>query len=104
MKHILSFKQKLLENKIYIEDDFEEDVDWNQSININKLWNDYKNKIIDLKTYNQQLSSKIEENLYNNNEFKDIIKELKKSINIDESFKLWNKLYDLCDKNLIQLK
>jgi hypothetical protein len=104
MKHILSFNEKLLENKLYIENDFEEDIEWDQTIDISKLWNNFENKIIDLKTYNMQLATKLEENLNSNIEFNDIIKELKKSNNIDESFKIWDKLYNLCDEKLIELK
>jgi hypothetical protein len=104
MKHLVSFKDKMNENILYVDDTFVQDVDWDQTINISKLWNDYENGVIDIKTYNTQLAEKLAENLKSVNKFKSIISELKKAENYEDSLKIWNNLYDAADKNLVELK
>lgn len=103
MKHLLSF-EKLNEGKLLIEDSFVQEVAWDQTINISKLWTDYENGKIDLTTYNEQLVQKIKENLKSTSKFKDVLKDLKKATTEEESIPLWNKLYDIADENLVELK
>lgn len=102
---IFNFNEFLNEGKLYMEEEisFDQDINWEKEIDVSKLWNDYQNGELDLKQFNEQLALKLEENLDNKlNNFKDIIKELKKTEK--NSHSIWEKLYDKADENLIKIK
>jgi len=105
MKKLKKYKD-LFEGKLFIEDEntFDQDIKWEYSIDISKIWKDFKEGVLDINSYNKELAIKLEENINNLKDFKIIIKDLKNTHNNEESISLWNKLYDIADKNLIELK
>lgn len=105
MKYLLRYND-INEGKLFIEDEstFDQDVNWESSIDISKIWKDFKEGVLDLNSYNKELAIKLEENLDNTTEFNDVINDLKQTHNEEESVTIWNKLYDIADKNLIELK
>lgn len=102
-----NFKDFVNEGKLIIEDEmtFDQEVNWEKTIDISKLWKDFEKGQLDLNSYNKELALKLEDTLEDKmNDFKDIIKELKQNKTQEESYSLWNKLYDKADQNLIELK
>jgi len=106
MKYLHRYND-LNEGKLFIEDEstFDQDVKWDMEINISKIWKDFGSGVLDLNSYNKELAIKLEENLGEKlPKFVDIIKDLNKTNNNEESITIWNKLYDIADKNLVELK
>jgi len=104
MKYLDNFK--MFEGKLYIEDEshFEDDIPWEKTIDVSNLWKKYNEGIIDLKSYNSELAYIIEDNIGKDKNFKDVLKELKNEEDEEKSVSLWNKLYDIADENLIEIK
>mgnify|MGYP006295979401 CR=1 FL=1 len=108
-----SYSQYINENKIgklIFDGDvqFESDVDWKISIDISEFWNNYNDNKIDessfvgelIKSFKEKEKEIKEANCWNN-----IVKELNKlHNNLQNSNSIYNNIYDICDKNLIQLK
>jgi hypothetical protein len=104
---VKNFKDFVNEGKLIIEDEmtFDQEVNWEKTVDISKLWKDFEKGQLDLNSYNTELALKLEDTLEDKiNYFKDIIKELKQNKTQEESYSLWNKLYDKADQNLIELK
>ena len=106
MKYLRKYKQ-MNEGKLIIEDEstFDQDIKWDMKIDISKIWKDFNEGILDINSYNKQLAIKLEENLGDKkSQFSNIIKELNNTNNQEDSISIWNKLYDVADKNLVEIK
>jgi hypothetical protein len=97
--------------KVFIEEDGDEADDWNLALDISAIWKRYENKEISHTQLNQQYSkfltvnkSQILEFVEDKQEFEETLQKLNEETDLDKSETLWNKLYDICDKNEILLK
>lgn len=100
--------------KLYIEEDNDDNIsEWKFSLILEKTWKDYTDKNISLSDFNkiyaktlieneQQISSIIGESAWKIIE-EIAINDLKNSITLEESEKIYDKLYDLYDKHEIYI-
>jgi len=99
--------------KLFIESGDDTDVEWSMTIDVSKIWQDYENKKISLVDFNnqyasflinksQEIYSTIGDSCWNDLE-PVLVDELRKSIYEDESEKIYEKIYDICDKYMIEL-
>ena len=110
MKTYESFVRTLTQKGIlYIEkDNGQYDENWAMTINIEKIWQDYNSKKISIVDFNneyasllmeqqQKISSTIGDSCWYEIE-PIIVDELRKSIDVDNSETVYNKIYDVFDK------
>ncbi|MFW6009003.1 MAG: hypothetical protein ACOCP8_07045 [archaeon] len=103
MKRVKTYRE-LLEGKLYMEEEisFDQDINWNDSIDISTIWKKYNEGKLDLSKFNYELSQKLSEN--HKNDFSDIINKLKNESDKSKSIYIWNNLYDKADEKLIEIK
>lgn len=98
MKHLFNWNE-LFEGKLYLEDEFDkEDINWNYSLDISDIWNKYNSGSLTLDKFNIELSNKLKDD-----DFSDVIEDLKTKKDSEESIKIWNKIYDIADEKLIEI-
>jgi len=102
--------------KLFLEDgsDIPEDYSgetWKFCIDINAIWNRYVKSEITNIELNQQYYKFLFENksqilnfIEDKSEFENVLNEMGKENNPENFEKIWNKIYDICDKNEILLK
>jgi hypothetical protein len=101
MIHLDTFK--IFENKLYIEtdDNFGDDIDWKDTIDVSEIWSQYQKGSLDLNSYNKELSIILENK---SNDFSEVCEKLKQNLDKETSLSTWDKMYDIADKNLILIK
>jgi len=98
--------------KVFIEEDGDEaDENWKLSLDVSAIWKQYEDNEISPVQLNQKYSKFLENNksqilkfIEDKQEFEETIDDLKEETDVDKSETIWNKLYDICDKNEIQIK
>lgn len=101
--------------RVFIEKDGEDEnlsgETWRLILNINPIWNKYENNQIKLDEFNKAYfkfltdnKTKILEYIEDKEKFENSIKKLNEVTDEDGSESAWNSLYDIFDKNEIQLK
>ena len=88
---------------------FESDIDWNIVVDISQTWNNFTNSKIDESNFVKELinlfKTKKPEILEKCQCWDDLVKELNiLQTDLQNSNSIYNKIYDICDKNLILLK
>jgi len=97
--------------KLFIEDDEEGGEEWKLALDIAKIWKQYESEEISHVQLNQKYSKFLIENksqilpfIEDQQEFEETIQKLNDETDLEKSETIYNKLYDICDKNEIQLK
>ena len=88
---------------------FESDIDWNIVVDISQSWNNFTNQKIDEPTFVNDMVKSFQSQKQLISEKSQCWSELVKELNIlqtdlQNSNSIYNKIYDICDKNLILLK
>lgn len=104
-----SYDQFILESKIIYDSvqPFEEDVNWNFELDVNPLWQKFQQGQINQLEFNKNYATMLTENKDNLGEgwieLEPLVNRLSNISDPEESTTIYNKIYDIADKNLIKI-